>query len=167
MCNEGMLLDGTKIEGDFAMLAGAVANPNLKPIELNIIRLVKKVEAGAGFIQTQAVFDIQAFAQWLDAAHAEGITDKTAIIAGVLPLNDAAEAEKLRVTYTDFYIPDEVINRLNSAGDKDAQRKVGLAVGAEIIRELKNMKGLRGVHILSGGKEAVVPELLAASGLYK
>ncbi|MEK7992954.1 MAG: methylenetetrahydrofolate reductase [Planctomycetota bacterium] len=165
MRDEGVLLDGTKIEGDFAMLAGAVANPYLRPMELNILRLAKKVEAGAGFIQTQAVFDVQGFAEWLDTARAEGIAEKTAILASVLPLNDAAEAEKLRETHTDFQIPDRIIGRMRAAGDQHAQQKEGLAIGAEIIREIKNMEGVRGVHILSGGKETAVPELLAASGL--
>lgn len=165
MCDEGVLLDGTKIEGGFAMLAGAVANPYLKPMELNILRLAKKVEAGARFIQTQAVFDAQGFSEWLDAARAEGITERTAILAGVLPLADAAQAEKLRETHTDFQIPDQIISRMRAGGDQGAQQKEGLAIGAEIIREIKNMDGVRGVHILSGSKETSVPELLAASGL--
>jgi methylenetetrahydrofolate reductase (NADPH) len=165
MCREGVLLDGTKIEGDFALLAGAVANPYLRPMELNILRLAKKVDAGARFIQTQAVFDVRGFAEWLEAARTEGIAAKTAILAGVLPLTDAAEAEALRERHTDFQIPDEIIGRIKAAGDSHAQRKEGLAIGAEIIREIKNMDGVRGVHVLSGGKETSVPGLLAASGL--
>jgi 5,10-methylenetetrahydrofolate reductase len=167
MNNEKVLPCGTKIEGDFVMLAGAVANPGLKPIELNIIRLVKKVEAGARFIQTQAVFDVQVFAEWLKAVHSEGVTEKTAILTGVLPLKDAAEARNLRETFTDYQISDDIINRLEAAGDQEAQRKEGLAISLEIIKEIKKMTGLRGIHILSGGKEAIVPELLSASGLGK
>ena len=149
------------------MLAGAAANPNLRPLELNIIRIAKKVEAGARFIQTQAVFDIKAFAEWLGAAHKEGITKKTAILAGILPLEDAQEAAKLRDTFTDYRIPDEIINRMKKAGDKDAQRKEGLKISVEIIKEIKKMTGLRGIHILSGGNEAILPELLLTSGLGK
>lgn len=165
MCRDGILLDGTKIEGDFAMLAGAATNPYLKPMELNILRLAKKVEAGARFIQTQAIFDVQGFADWVDAARNEGIIEKTVILASILPLKDAAEADELRGRYTDFYISDDIINRLKDAGDPDSQRKEGLAIAVEIIKEIKNIDGVRGVHILSGGKETSVPELLAASGL--
>lgn len=165
MCDEGVLLDGTKIEGEFSMLIGAVANPYLTPLELNMIRLNKKIEAGADFIQTQAVFDIEAFSQWLDAAVSEGITEKTAILAGIMPLDSAAEAERLRDTYTDLHISDELIERLKAAGSKEAQKKEGLAICAETIKKVKDMNGVRGIHILSGGKEAVVPELLAVSGL--
>ncbi len=165
MRDEGILLDGTKIEGDFSILIGAVANPYITPLELNLIRLNKKVDAGADFIQTQAVFDTEAFGQWLDAVVSEGITEKTAILAGIMPLESAAEAERLRETYTDFHITDELIERLKAAGSKEAQKKEGLVICAETIKKIKDMKGLRGIHILSGGKEAVVPELIAESGL--
>ena len=165
MRDKGILIDGTKIEGKFSMLIGAVANPYITPLELNLIRLNKKVEAGADFIQTQAVFDIESFGRWLDAARSEGIVEKTAILAGVMPLESAAEAERLRDTYTDLHISDELIERLKAAGSKEAQKKEGIAICAEIIKKVKDMKGLRGIHILSGGKETVVPEILAASGL--
>ena len=165
MRDEGVLLDGTKIEGEFSMLIGAVANPYLTPLELNMIRLNKKVGAGADFIQTQAVFGIEAFGQWLDAAVSKGITEKTAILVGIMPLESAAEAEKLRKTYTDLHISDELIERLKAAGGEQAQKKEGIAICAETIKKVKDMNGVRGIHILSGGKEAVVPELLAVTGL--
>jgi methylenetetrahydrofolate reductase (NADPH) len=165
MSENGVLSDGTKIDGQFSMLVGAVANPFLKPLELNLFRLGKKIEAGARFIQTHAVFDMEAFSQWLDAARKEGLTKKAAILAGVFPLNSAAEARKLRDTYAEFCIPDKVIERLKKAGDNGAQKKQGLAICVETIKQLKGLDGLRGIHILSGGKEALVPEILAASGL--
>jgi methylenetetrahydrofolate reductase (NADPH) len=165
MSENGVLADGTKIDGQFSMLVGAVANPFLKPLELNLFRLGKKIEAGARFIQTHAVFDMEAFSQWLDAARKEGLTKKAAILAGVFPLDSAAEAQKLRDTYAEFCIPDKVIERLKKAGDNGAQKKQGLAICVETIKQLKGLDGLRGIHILSGGKEALVPEILAASGL--
>jgi methylenetetrahydrofolate reductase (NADPH) len=165
MRDKGVLLDGTKIEGGFSILIGAAANPYTTPLELNMIRLHKKVEAGADFIQTQAVFDIEAFSQWLDAAVSEGITEKTAILAGVTPLESATEAERLRNTYTDLHIPDKLIERLKAAGDDEAQKKEALAICTETIKKVKDYNGIKGIHILSGGKEVIVPELLAASGL--
>jgi 5,10-methylenetetrahydrofolate reductase len=157
------LLDGTKIKGVFSLLVGAVANPYLTPLELNILRVAKKVAAGARFIQTQAVFDAERFQQWLEAARGEGITEKAAILAGVRPLESAAEAENLRDTLTDFFIPDEVIKRLKAAGDETAQKKEGLAICKEVIKKIREMRGLRGIHILSGGKESIVSELMAAT----
>lgn len=163
--NNGTLIDGAKIDGQFAMLIGAAANPALKPLELNMLRLIKKVLAGADFIQTQAVFDIEGFKHWLDTAHREGITNKTAILAGVLPLSGADEAKHLNAKYTDFNIPDSLIKRLEAAGDAGAQKKEGIAICVETIKQLKGMPGLRGVHILCGGNEGVVPQLIAAAAL--
>jgi methylenetetrahydrofolate reductase (NADPH) len=163
--NEGTLIDGAKIQGPFSMLVGAAANPALKPMELNMLRLKKKVQAGAQFIQTQAVFDAEGFKQWLDAARSEGITGKAAILAGVLPLTGAEEARNLNAKYTDFNIPDALIKRLEASGDAGAQKKEGLAICVEIINKLKGMPGLRGVHILCGGYEAAAPQLIAAAAL--
>jgi methylenetetrahydrofolate reductase (NADPH) len=163
MVEKGLLADGTGIDGPFAMLVGAAANPFLKPLELNLLRINKKVEAGARFIQTHAVFDIEGFSGWLDAVRKEGVTKKAAILASVFPLDSAAEAQKLRDTYAEFCIPDNVIERLKKAGNNS--RKEGLAICVETIKQLKGLDGLRGIHILSGGREAVVPELCAASGL--
>jgi len=160
--NEGQLLDGAKIQGGFSMLIGAVANSYMKPLELNIIKLAKKAAAGADFIQTQAVFDVELFKPWLEAAGKEGILEKTVVLAGVLPLQSAAQGQKLLDTHTDYHIPDDVLKLIKAAGDPEAQRKEGLKIAIEIITKLKGMPGLRGVHILSGGNESVVPDLLAA-----
>jgi methylenetetrahydrofolate reductase (NADPH) len=163
MSEKGVLADGTKIEGEFAMLAGAVANPFLKPMELNMLRLAKKVEAGAKFIQTGAIYDVEAFSQWFDAAKAEGITAKAAILAGVELLDSATEAQELRETYTDYYIPDSVIDRLKKAGSEGAQKKEGIAFCVETVKKLKQIKGLRGIHILCGCKGKVASEIVAAA----
>jgi methylenetetrahydrofolate reductase (NADPH) len=165
MNEESSLLNGTKIEGTFSMLIGAVANPYLKPVELNMLRLTKKVTAGARFVQTQAVFDVEGFQQWLAAVRKSGLTERIAILAGVQPLTGAIEARKLADTYTDFVIPNSVVERITAAGDLAAQKKEGLAICVETIKKLKNLTGLRGIHLLCGGNESVVPELMAAAAL--
>jgi methylenetetrahydrofolate reductase (NADPH) len=165
MCDEGVLLDGSKIKGSFSVLVGAAASPDMQPMELNILRLAKKVQAGARFIQTQAVFDTDNFETWLKAARAQGLTDKTAIIAGVLPLTGASEAESLKEKYMDLSIPDSIIKRLKAAGNDTAQQKEGLAICIETIKKLKGTDGVSGIHIFSGGKENVVPEIISASGI--
>ena len=105
------------------------------------------------------------FTAWLDATRKEGLADKTAILAGVLPLSGAEEAEQLRTDHTELRIPDAMIARLKAAGSADAQEKEGLKICAEIIGKLKDTKGVRGIHILSGGREKLVPKLRAAAGL--
>jgi methylenetetrahydrofolate reductase (NADPH) len=147
MCEEGLLADGKKIDGPFSMLVGAVANPFLKPLELNLVRLQGKIEAGAR----------------LEAVRKAGLTKQVAILAGVLLLESAAEAQKLRETHPDFYVPEDVIQKLQASGNGGG--KAGWALCVEIIKKLRTMEGVRGIHILSGGKEARVPELLAAAEL--
>ena len=161
--NDGQLLDGMKIQGSFSMLIGTAANPNLKPLELNILRLKKKITVGADFIQTQAVFDVDSFQIWLAAAREEGLTDRAAILAGVMPLRGVAHAQELAAAHTDFIIPDSIVNRLASAGDAEAQGKEGIKIAAEIMNKLKSLPGLRGVHILSGGNAPSVADLMAAA----
>lgn len=163
--NEGTLIDGTAIKGAFGMLVGAAASPGLMPMELNMLRMKKKVLAGADFIQTQAVFDVDGVKQWLAAARAEGITEKTAVLAGALPLTGAEEARALNARYTDFNIPDIIIERLEKAGNAEAQKKEGIKIFAETVGQLKSLTGLRGIHILCGGNESMLPQIIAAAGL--
>jgi methylenetetrahydrofolate reductase (NADPH) len=165
MNKDGILLNGTKIKGKFSMLIGAVANPYLRPMELNILRLSKKVRAGARFIQTQAVFNTTDFQEWLDAAYKEGITEKAAIIAGIYPLKSYDEAIELLKKHTDFYIPDSHIKRIKDAGNIGEQRKMGISICVETIGKIKEMKGLSGIHIISGGKEEIISEIISEAGL--
>jgi methylenetetrahydrofolate reductase (NADPH) len=165
MRDKGALLDGTPVAGVFGMLIGAVVNPFLRPMELNLIQLAKKIEAGADFVQTHPVFDLAEFEVWLDAARKDSLVDKTAIIAGVLPLTGADEATQLQETYTNLRIPDAIVERLSAAGGAEAQEKEGLTLCAETVTRLKAMKGVRGIHVISGGKEKLVPSLLSAAGL--
>jgi methylenetetrahydrofolate reductase (NADPH) len=163
MSKKGVMSDGSRIEGSFGMVVGAAANPLLRPLELNLLRLQKKVEAGARFIQTHAVFDLASFREWLEAVQGAGWADRVAILASVHPLATATEAQKLRETFAEYRIPDPVVERLRRAGD--ASQKEGLAICVETMQQLKAMKGLRGIHILSGGKEGVVPGLVTGAGL--
>jgi methylenetetrahydrofolate reductase (NADPH) len=165
MRQRGQLLNGAKIDGAFPITTGAVANPYLNPLDLNIMRLSQKVEAGAVFVQTEAVFDVDEFSQWFDAIRHAGILDKAAVLAGVLPLESAEEAESLSKKYTEFQISPLVIERLKSAGDKQAQKKEGLIICVETIEKLKQIKGLRGIHLHSGDKEETIPEILDTVGL--
>jgi methylenetetrahydrofolate reductase (NADPH) len=165
MNTERTLLNGVKIKGNYSMLAGAVVNPYLRPLELNILRLLKKVRAGARFIQTQAVFNTTDFQEWLHAAYQEGITEKSAIIAGIYPLESYEEALNLLNKHTDFYIPESHIKRIKEAGNLEAQMKMGIAICVETIGKIKEMKGLSGIHIISGGKEGIISEIISDAGL--
>lgn len=159
--NGGQLLNGTKIDGSFSMNIGAVANPDMKPLELNIMRLEKKINAGAVFIQTQPVFDVGTFQIWLNAVRTAGLLDKVAILAGVLPLTSAAEALMLTENHTDFIIPKTIIEQLVAAGSSEAQKAAGLAIFSDTIKKLLAVNGLRGLHILPGDNPGLTKKLFA------
>jgi methylenetetrahydrofolate reductase (NADPH) len=165
MNNDGVLLNGRKIGGNFEMLIGAVANPYLRPLELNIMRLSKKIRAGAKFIQTQGVFNTTDFHEWLEAAYQEGLTEKAAFIAGIYPLESYDEAINLLKKHTDFYIPESHINSMKDAGDLADQKRRGIEICVETINKIKEMKGLSGIHIISGGKEDLINEIISQAGL--
>ncbi|MGD0337750.1 MAG: methylenetetrahydrofolate reductase [Bacteroidota bacterium] len=165
MNNEGVLLNGRKIEGNFSMLIGAVANPYLRPLELNILRMAKKVKAGAKFIQTQAVFNTTDFQEWLNAAYQEGLTERAAIIAGIYPLESYNEAKHLLRKHTDFYIPESHVKSIKDAGSPAAQKNRGIAICVETINKIKEMSGLSGIHLISGGKEDSIREIIEKAGI--
>lgn len=159
------LLDGTVLTSELPLFIGAVAGPDMTPMDLNMIRLSKKIGAGAEFIQTQAVFRPEIFEAWIAEANTLGLTEKAFVIAGVLPLESADEARILQQTYTDIVIPDTIVNRLDKAGDPEAQKREGLAICREMITALRSLHGVRGIHLFTGGKEGWLPDILAAADL--
>jgi 5,10-methylenetetrahydrofolate reductase len=144
------------------MLVGAVAEPHMTPIELNVLRIRKKIAAGADFLLTEPVFDLAAFGKWMDAIRAAGLDSKVAIIASVLPLESVEKAKALQKGQTYGPIDESAIERLSKAADP---AKEGLAMAAEMAAQLKTIPGVRGIHILCGGNEAVAGELIAAARL--
>jgi 5,10-methylenetetrahydrofolate reductase len=144
------------------LLTGAIAHPYQKPLELNLLALRKKIAAGADFLLTEAVFDVAAFTLWMDAVRAAGLDQKVAIIASVLPLTGADKAESLRQRQTYGPIAEAVIARLRGSADAS---KEGLTMAAEAAAQLKTVAGLRGIHILSGGSEAVAGQVIAVAKL--
>lgn len=144
------------------MLLGAVAQPYMKPLELNLLRLRKKVAAGADFVLTQPVFDLPGFIAWMEAVRSAGLDTQVAIIASVLPLVGVEQAESLAKRQTYGPLDESVVAALRSAVDP---AKEGLSQAAGVASQLKSIPGVRGLHILSGGHEAVAGELIAAAKL--
>jgi 5,10-methylenetetrahydrofolate reductase len=153
------LLKGWNVGG---LLAGAVVHPYQRPLELNLLRLKKKVAAGADFLLTEAVFDLAGFNLWMDAVREAGLDKKTAIIASVLPLASVEKAEALRRRQTCGPLDEAVIARLAKASDPASE---GVAMAAAMAAQLKTIPGVRGIHILSGGCEALAAGVIEAAGL--
>ncbi|HUI10820.1 MAG TPA: methylenetetrahydrofolate reductase [Bacteroidota bacterium] len=161
--NGGSLLSGAAMKKPTAFFIGAAANPFAEPFEMRLIRLHKKIAAGARFIQTQPVFDMTAFARWMARVVAAGLHEKAAIIAGVMPVRSEKALHWMNERVPGMRIPDDTISRMRGARDPQAE---GIGIAVELIDALKNVEGVRGIHIMPSQWESVVPTLLAESGLH-
>jgi methylenetetrahydrofolate reductase (NADPH) len=162
MVGEGQGFGDGKIDPRPELLLGAVAHPYLRPLELNLLRLRKKIAAGADFLLTQAVFDLAGFTEWMDAVRAAGLEKKVAIIASVIPLASVEKARALADRRTYGPVGAAVIDRLSGASDPV---KEGVAMAAEAAAQLKAISGVRGIHILSGGCESLAARVIEQAAL--
>ncbi len=170
--DEGKMPDGREVEDRPRYFLGAAGAPfTLKP-EWSALRMEKKINAGAQFVQTQMVFDIDAFGEWMDDCASRGLTEKAAFLAGVYPLRSAEEAHFL-AEEPGVSIPQETLQRMEAAYARDSrgcagacehQLEEGRQIAVELMHRLREMPGVRGVHLMVGGQEAVVPVLLKEAG---
>ena len=144
------------------MLLATLAHPHQKPVELNLIKLKKKIAAGASFVFTQPIFDLEAFQEWLSAAKMLKIEEQIPLIASVLPLASVEQAETLQKQRIYGPIADEVVTRMREAADA---RQEGVGMAAEAASKLKSVAGVRGVNILCGTDATLAGEVLKAAGL--
>jgi len=143
---------------------GAVANPFADPFEFRVDRLEKKVEAGAQYIQTQCIFDMERFERFMEMVRERGLDQRVHILAGVTPLKGWRAAKYLQTGVSGMIVPDSMVERLKSAEDP---KKEGVNICIEQIKHIKeNVKGVHGVHIMAIAWEEVVPEIVERSGLY-
>lgn len=162
MREEKKFLSGDDISGEVPLFIGAAANPFADPFEYRVSRLAKKIKAGADFIQTQAVYDLDRFAKWIEMARERGLDKQTHILAGVIPIKSAGMARYMRDYVPGVNVPDEVVARMENA---DNAKEEGVSIILEIIEHLKEMSGVHGIHIMAVGWEDIVPELVAKAGL--
>lgn len=151
------LYDGLGTNGELCL--GATAAPYGDPLELQVMRLSKKVAAGARFLITQPVFDLERFHAWWKEVVRLGVS-QTAIVAGVRLLLDAAEAKAYAEKRPRPMVPDATLNRLASKSDKAAQRAEGIQIAVETIQRLSEVKGLRGFEIVGEGDDQAVLEVI-------
>lgn len=163
MARDGRFIGGDKLEAPVDVFIGAVANPFADPQSYRVARLRKKVQAGAQFIQTQSVFDIKRFEQWMDEVRKERLHKKVKILAGVTPLKSAAAARYINEKVPGITIPNDVTQRLEQA---DNVWEESLKICVETIKRLQEMEGVAGVHIMAIAWESVVPEIIKRASLY-
>ena len=128
-------------------------------------RLAAKVRAGARFIQTQAIFDVEAFGAWMSVVRSHGLHEKVAILAGIVPLKSARMAGYMREKVPGVVLPLEVVERMGKADTKEAARLVGIEIAAELIDQLREIRGIGGIHVMAVEWEEAVGRVLKAAGL--
>ncbi|MBC2735544.1 MAG: methylenetetrahydrofolate reductase [Desulfobacteraceae bacterium] len=165
MCDEGKFLGGDDIKRPPQMFAGAAANPFADPFEIRVARLAKKVAAGAQFIQTQCIYNLDKFEEWMKGVRDRGLHEKTAIMAGLTPMKSAGMARYMKNRVPGMDVPDEVVKRLADT-PKEKQAEEGIKMCIESIQRLKEVEGVRGFHIMAIEWEEKVPGIVEAAGLY-
>ena len=164
MRNQGIFQNGEQIlAGKPNLYLGAAANPFAEPSDLHLDRLEKKVAVGADFIQTQSVFNLERFVSWMDDVRSRGLDKKIHIIAGVTPLKSLKMTERMKYHVPGVDVPDTVEARMKRASDP---KKEGFEIALELIREIKAVKGVHGVHITALFWEDVIPSLIRETGLF-
>jgi methylenetetrahydrofolate reductase (NADPH) len=164
MRDEGQDMSGFELDEPPRMFIGAAANPFADPLEYRAIRLAKKVEAGADFIQTQCVYNLPRFRDWMKMLREAGLTEKVFILAGVTPLKSAGMANYMKNNVAGMDIPESVLKRMAGA-PKGKAGEEGMKICLETISELRQIDGVRGVHIMAIESEEKVPEIIKAAGL--
>jgi methylenetetrahydrofolate reductase (NADPH) len=164
MRDEGLFLSGEKIDVPPRIFIGAAANPFGEPLEWRVHRLAKKVAAGADFIQTQCIYNMKIFKQFIDQANDMGLTEKVFILAGVTPLKSLGMARHMKNNVPGMDVPDELIKRLEGV-DKKQVASEGIKIACEQIEEFKQMKGVAGVHLMAIEWEHKVPEIVKQAKL--
>ncbi len=157
--NEGYDMAGNELKGKPSFFPGAVVNPGANTraaLELQILKMEKKIEAGARFFQTQAIYEPDAFVKFMKRV--EGF--KVPILAGIIPLKSAGMARYMNKNVAGVFVPEELIEKMTAAEDKT---QMGIEIAANLIRQLKDIS--QGVHVMAIGWEKKVPAVLAAAGL--
>jgi len=144
------------------MFLGAAENPFAHPFEFRAVRLAKKVNAGADFIQTQCIFDVPRFREWMKEVVDLGLHEKVHILAGVMPVKSAGQVRYMKNNVAGMLIPDSLVERMKGAGDP---KEEGVNFVVELINEVREIEGIRGVHIMAVEWEEMVPTIVERAGL--
>lgn len=162
MRDEKKLLEGDELSVEPRLYIGAVENPYADPYEFRVIRLAKKIKAGCDFVQTQGVFDVKKFRDWMKIITEQELDRKVHILAGIIPIKSAGMVRYMRDYVSGVSIPDEIVTRMEDA--KDA-RQEGINICLEIIEQLREIRGLHGIHIMAVAWETIVPVIMKEAGL--
>ena len=164
MRDQGRLLSGRKLEISPQWFLGAASNPFVPPYDFRPLRLQKKIEAGAEFIQTQYCFDVPRLRQFMAKVMDKGLDERVFILAGVGPLRSLKSALWIRDHIPGVVIPESIEERLRGV-PSDKQQEEGLRICVEIIQQVREIPGIKGVHVMAYGQEEWVGEIVEQAGL--
>ena len=160
--DHGVLHGGDPVESRPPLFIGATANPFGGSIEDSFVNLRGKAEAGADFVQTQAIYDLDAFEEWMHLVRKEWLHEKVHILAGIVPLKSVKVARFMNDKVPGVVVPSAVLSRLEKASDPKAE---GLRIAADAIEALQKVEGVHGVHIMAVNWEDSVPSIVKQAGL--
>ena len=164
MRDEGAFLNGEKIDVPPKIFIGAACNPFAEPLEFRVYRLKKKIDAGADFIQTQCIYNMKRFREFMKRVVDMGLHERCYILAGITPLKSVGMARYMATQVPGMDVPEELIKRLRGAGKGKAAEE-GIKIAVEQIQELKEMEGVAGVHLMAIEWEHRVPEIAKLAGM--
>ncbi len=164
MRDNGIVIGGDQLSSAPELFIGAVENPFGDPRSYRVQRLAKKVRAGAEFIQTQCIYNLPRFKEFMSQVRDKGLDQQVFILGGVTPIKSARMAEYMKNNVAGMDVPDDVIERVKGVPAKE-QRQEGIRIAVETIQALKEIKGVHGVHIMAIEWEEAVPELVEKAGL--
>jgi len=164
MRDEGKFLGGDEIKGAPKLFVGAAANPFADPFEIRVPRLAKKVAAGVEFVQTQCIFNLKKFGEWMKAVVDRGLHEKVFILGGVTPFKSFGMARYMANNVPGMDVPDELLQRMKGTA-KEKQAEEGITMAVETIKQLREMTGIAGVHIMAIEWEEKVGEIAEKAGL--
>jgi methylenetetrahydrofolate reductase (NADPH) len=162
--DEGRFLSGRPLEARPTFFLGAAENPFAPPLDVRPLRLAKKIEAGADFIQTQFCFDVPALRTFMAAVRGLGLHQRAFLLIGVGPLRSARAAEWMQANVPGVVIPEEVVRRLRGV-TPEQQRHEGKRLCIEIIQQVREIEGVSGVHVMAYRQEELVAEIIEEAGL--
>lgn len=155
---------GDEMDVEPRLYIGAAANPFADPFEFRVFRLAKKVAAGADFIQTQIIYNVEKFAKWMEAVRERGLHERVKILAGVAPIKSVGAARYMQTKVPGMDVPDAVIERLRGV-PKEEVSKEGIQLCVDIIKQVCEIEGVAGIHLMAIEWEEVVPEIVERVGL--
>lgn len=158
--DRGESLDGRPVDPAPRYFVGVADVPLARPYDAG--RLEQKVEAGADFVQTQIVYDVDSLGEWADDVRARGVFDRAFVLVGVAPPRSAATARYLRQHLPGVVVPDDVVRRMESADDPVDE---GVRLTVDIVKRLREIDGVAGVHVMGLGHEEAVRRVIDEAGL--